>query len=189
MTLKTCCVHTKNNHLWKGDFSKWKTLIVLRPENIFPKWYDSPDWTIQGRENSPALAGGGTDEGNMTSTQERQRRSSPSPLSSCDYENATHWVLRAVRAGWEPYNLTSEPTLINFVCKVASIMSNSVTPCSPPGSSVHGIFQARILEWVALSFFSGSSPPRGWTHISCIAGRFFTAERSLSQGTLQKTPC
>ena len=41
------------------------------------------------------------------------------------------------------------------VCKVASIMSDSVTPdCSPPGSSVHGILQERILEWVAMPFTS-----------------------------------
>ena len=48
--------------------------------------------------------------------------------------------------------------------------------CSPPGSSVHGIPQARILECVAISFSRGSSPPRDWTWVSCIAGRFFTAE-------------
>ena len=40
--------------------------------------------------------------------------------------------------------------------------------CSLPGSSVHGISQARILEWVAISFSSGSSWPRGWMHVSCI---------------------
>ena len=45
---------------------------------------------------------------------------------------------------------------------------------SPPGSSVHGILQARILEWVAISFSKGSSWPRDWTQVSCIAGRFFT---------------
>ena len=45
--------------------------------------------------------------------------------------------------------------------------------CSPPGSSVHGIFQARILEWVAISFFRGSSQPRDQTQVSCIAGRCF----------------
>ena len=45
--------------------------------------------------------------------------------------------------------------------------------CSPPGSSVHGILQARILEWVAISFFRGSSRPRDWTQVSCIAGRSF----------------
>ena len=46
--------------------------------------------------------------------------------------------------------------------------------CSPPGSSVHGILQERILEWVAIPFSRGSSQARDWTHISCIAGRFFT---------------
>ena len=46
--------------------------------------------------------------------------------------------------------------------------------CSPPGSSVHGISQARILEWVAISYFRGSLAPRDWRPVSCIAGRFFT---------------
>ena len=45
---------------------------------------------------------------------------------------------------------------------------------SPPGSSVHGICQARILEWVAISFSRGSSQPRDWTQVSCVAGRLFT---------------
>ena len=40
--------------------------------------------------------------------------------------------------------------------------------CSLPGSSVHGIFQARTLEWVAISFSRASSPPRDWICISCI---------------------
>ena len=39
---------------------------------------------------------------------------------------------------------------------------------SPPGFSAHGIFQARILEWVAISFFRGSSWPRDQTYVSCI---------------------
>ena len=46
--------------------------------------------------------------------------------------------------------------------------------CSPPGSSVHGILQARILELAAFPFSRGSSPPRHWTWVSCFAGRFFT---------------
>ena len=41
--------------------------------------------------------------------------------------------------------------------------------CSPPGSSVHGILQARILEWVAIPFSRGSSPPRDRSHVSCIS--------------------
>ena len=53
--------------------------------------------------------------------------------------------------------------------------------CSPPGSSVHGNLQARILEWVALPSSIGSSRLRDQTHSSCIAGRCFTAEHQGSQ--------
>ena len=45
---------------------------------------------------------------------------------------------------------------------------------SLPGSSVHGLSQARILEWVAIPFSRGSSQPRGGTRVFCIEGRFFT---------------
>ena len=45
--------------------------------------------------------------------------------------------------------------------------------CSLPGSSVHGILQARILKWVAISFSRGSSRPRDGTQVSHIAGRCF----------------
>ena len=44
--------------------------------------------------------------------------------------------------------------------------------CSLPGSSVHGILQARTLEWVAIPFSRGSAWSRKWTQVSCIAGRF-----------------
>ena len=47
---------------------------------------------------------------------------------------------------------------------------------NPPGSSVHRILQARILEWVAISFSRGSSPPRDQTQVSCIIGKFLTTE-------------
>ena len=49
--------------------------------------------------------------------------------------------------------------------------------CSPPGSSVHGILQARILEWIAMPSSRGPSQPRDRTCISCVsclAGMFFT---------------
>ena len=48
--------------------------------------------------------------------------------------------------------------------------------CSLPGFFVHGISQARILEWVAISFSRGPSWPKGWTQVSCISDRFFTTE-------------
>ena len=49
-------------------------------------------------------------------------------------------------------------------------MSDSYEPvdCSPPDSSVHGVLQARILEWISISFSRGSSQPRDQTPISCI---------------------
>jgi len=48
--------------------------------------------------------------------------------------------------------------------------------CSPPDSSVHGISQGRILEWVAISASRGSSQPKDQTRASCLAGGFFTIE-------------
>ena len=46
--------------------------------------------------------------------------------------------------------------------------------CNPPVSSVRGIFQASVLEWVAISFSRGSFQPRERTWVSCTAGRRFT---------------
>ena len=72
----------------------------------------------------------------------------------------------------------------SHVCIHAQLLQSCLTlwdpmECSPPGSSVHGISQARILEWVAMPSSRGSSQPRDRTHISCsscIAGGFFTAK-------------
>ena len=58
--------------------------------------------------------------------------------------------------------------------------------CSLPGSSVHGIFQARILEWVSISFSRGSSLSRDWTWVSCTAGRFFTVWAIREANSKQK---
>ena len=57
-----------------------------------------------------------------------------------------------------------------------SVMSYSLQPIdhNPPGSSVHRILQARIWEWVAILSSRGSSPPRDYTQVSLIAGRFLT---------------
>ena len=68
--------------------------------------------------------------------------------------------------------------LINFVVE-SEIAQSCPTLCDPmdcslPGFSVHGIFLARVLEWVAISFSRGSSWLRDQTQVSCIAGRSFT---------------
>ena len=71
-------------------------------------------------------------------------------------------------------------SLAKIVKKVKVLVTQSCpTVCDPvncslPGSSVHGISQARILGWVAIPFSRGSSWPRDQTWVPCIAGRFFT---------------
>ena len=57
------------------------------------------------------------------------------------------------------------------MCSLAQLCPTLCDPmdCSPPGSSVHGILQARILEWVALPFSRGFSQPRDQAHISCVS--------------------
>ena len=63
------------------------------------------------------------------------------------------------------------PLYVSMKVKVAQ---SCPTLFNPMDYTVHGILQARILEWVAFSFSRGSSQPRDWTQVSSIAGRFFT---------------
>jgi len=61
----------------------------------------------------------------------------------------------------------------DMLCESHSVMSDSL---QPQDYTVHGILQARILEWVAVPFSRGSSQPRDRTQVSHIASGFFTAE-------------
>ena len=74
------------------------------------------------------------------------------------------------------YVVQNETSIMFYVncggcCLVSRLCLTLCNPLgySPPGSSVHGISQARILEWVAISFSRGCSQPRNWTPISCIS--------------------
>ena len=77
---------------------------------------------------------------------------------------------------WSPANLYQ---IFYFLCvfcvsdSVCLILCDTIN-CSLPHSSIHGILQARILEWIAMPFSRGSSWPRDQTQVSCIADRFFT---------------
>ena len=69
--------------------------------------------------------------------------------------------------------------------------SCNTTDCNPSGSSVQGISQARVLEWVAISCSRGSSPPSDETRVSCLAGGFFTTEppgKHAAAKSLQSCP-
>ena len=67
------------------------------------------------------------------------------------------------------------------MCLRAKLLQSCLTFCDPvncslPGSSVHGILQARLLEWIAIPFCRESAWTRVQTQVSCISGRFFTSE-------------
>ena len=89
--------------------------------------------------------------------------------SNPDLLHLLHW-----QAGSLPLNHLGSPS--DWVCSVTHSCPTLCDPMdwSPPGSSVHGIFQARILQWVAIPFSRGYSWPRNRILISCIAGWFFT---------------
>ena len=88
---------------------------------------------------------------------------------------------------------THSKSLLFGVCFVV-LVANSCPilcdpmDCSPPGSSVHRISQARILEWVAISFSSGYSQPRDWTHVSYI-GRWILYHWATREASIISTFC
>ena len=74
-----------------------------------------------------------------------------------------------------PNKQNNKSIYLNVVlCVSHSAVSDSFVTQWTVGSSVHGILQAEILEWVAIPISRGSSQPRDQTWVSCIAGRFFT---------------
>ena len=101
-------------------------------------------------------------------------RSSSHPLPPCFWPCRGHWL-------WWSYVHAKSFQSCLTLCDLMDY--------SPPGSSVHGILQARTLEWVAIPFSRGSPQPRDWIHVlpvSCIAGGFFTHWSHLGS---PRTPC
>ena len=93
------------------------------------------------------------------------------------FRKRIHYYLHQYRVWIEKVKLS--PGLVEMKVKVlvaqpCLTLCNPVD-CSPPGSSVHRIFHARMLEWVAMPSSRGSSQPRDQTQVSHIAGRFFTS--------------
>ena len=95
---------------------------------------------------------------------------------SCCYANPmASWSKGALSATLHEGVLHSEKAP-EWVCLVVQSCPTlcDLMDCSPASSSVHGILQARILEWVAIPFSRGSSQPRDWTQVPYIVVRFFT---------------
>ena len=65
--------------------------------------------------------------------------------------------------------------VLTYLTVKMKVAQSYPTLCNPMDYTVHGILQARILEWVAIPFSRGSSQPRNQTQVSRIAGRFFTS--------------
>ena len=91
----------------------------------------------------------------------------------------SRYVLIFLSSGWSLsliFQFYKSVVFATHLC-ACSVIQSCPTLCRPmslPGSSVHGILQARILERVAIPFCSGSSHPRDWSWVSCTAGRCFT---------------
>ena len=96
---------------------------------------------------------------------------------SLKWKSLSHVQLFATHGLYIPWNSPGQNTGVGE--SESEVAQSCLTLCDPmdgslPGSAVHGIFQARILEWTAISFSRGSSQPRDQTQVSCIADRRFT---------------
>ena len=98
---------------------------------------------------------------------------------------------------WQKRKAEKSSHVLGSMCMQACMCAQSfqlcltlcdLMDCSPPGSSVHGILQARLLEWVALPSSRGSSQPRDWIEVFCIAGGSFYPLNHLGslQGSIDK---
>ena len=124
-----------------------------------------------------------------------QTKNYPTPKSkSAEVENLGWTLLRwqFLRYIWSP--LSYRVICCCLVAKSCPTLCDSMD-CSPPGSSLHGILQARILEWVAIPFSRGSSWPRDWTRVSCIGTQIlyhwaiWEAPTELSEISKLERPC
>ena len=101
-------------------------------------------------------------------------------LTASTYDSA--WGLSLVSNRGQGLLLPFRVAFFSKACVYAQLLQSCLTLCDPmncslPGFSGHGILQARIMEWVAISYSKGSSWPRDQTCVSCvscIAGKFFT---------------
>ena len=100
-------------------------------------------------------------------------------LPSLNWKSTVCSVLSHSHTGSETESLLQNHKKINPKLWLSEVTQSCLTLCDPmdcslPGSSIQGIFQARVLEWGAISFSRRSPWCRGWTQVSCVVGRHFT---------------
>ena len=81
--------------------------------------------------------------------------------------------LKKFKKIWYSFKISKIKLLLGVKIRLWKSLSR-VWLCNPMDYTVHGILQARILEWVAFPFSKGSSQPRNWTGVSCTAGGLLT---------------
>ena len=113
-------------------------------------------------------------EGMLTLTVHIATIANLTELVLCVRHFAKYWYFKYM-ASFNPHSIPMS-RYYAVLCLVAQLYPTLYDPmnCSPPGSSVHGILQARIVEWVAMPFSRGSFQPKDRTQVSHIVGRFFT---------------
>ena len=97
---------------------------------------------------------------------------------SDDYQHREELTSILLKLSWKtafkPVLHSQQPSYQNTQVKM-KVTRSCPTLCDPMDYTVHGILQARILQWVAFPFSGGSPQSRDWTQVSCIAGGFFTS--------------
>ena len=92
------------------------------------------------------------------------------------YLRRRHLLRRGSKAeSWRKWDKRNTIPEIFYLERYVKVAQSCPTLCNPMDYTVHGIFEARILEWVAFAFSRGSFQPRDSTRVSYIAGRFFTS--------------
>ena len=174
--MKTCSRSLLRKMQIKTTMKYHLTYVRMRAKSLSRVWLFATPWTVA-YQDSPSmgfsinmyLPGESTGAKSLQSCQTLQpHRRQPTRLP-CPWDSpgkntgvGCHFLLQCMKVQSESEVAQSCPTL------------SDPMDCSPPGSSIHGIFQARVLEWDAIAFSRGSSWPRDRTQISCIVSRCFT---------------
>ena len=145
------------------EFDPWGGNIPWRRD-----WLSTPIF-LPGESHGQRRLVGSSPWGHKESFTTEWLKHTPLQMGGCLHVRCYHRICKAT-----PHKMCP-----NAGCESCLVMSDSLQPHE---DTVHGILQARLLEWVAFPFSRGSSQPRDRTQVSCIAGGFFTSWTTVSWG-------